>query len=163
MGNKAIICSYIEGETVEQFNKDRENELRKYANETMAVYLHWQGNEEKVRAFLMYCKFKGYRPANEDCYGWARLVQVISNYIGGELGIGIGNFYNFIIEDNGVYLIKNWEIKGKYYDDEWVDEMVEESTMLELIKEINKCQPVAEQIEEKELERMVNKEYSPSF
>ena len=40
--------------------------------DTIGVYLHWNGGRDSVQAFLLYCKLKGYRPPETDCYGWAR-------------------------------------------------------------------------------------------
>lgn len=176
MSNIAVLCNYVEGETFKEFKKGEKNKKRyekkgEYIWENhMGIYIHSSRGEDVIRALLMYCKFKGYRATNEDGYGWSRLCQVICNYEGGALGIGIGNYYQwgyslgkFLAEGDGIYLIKDWEIKGKYFDDEWVNRDIEESRMCELIKKINACQPVAEQMTEEEIEEKVNIEYSPCF
>lgn len=49
----------------------------------LGIYLHWNGGRESIESFLMYCKLKGYRRPEQDTYGWARLSQVISNFLGG--------------------------------------------------------------------------------
>ena len=38
--------------------------------------------EESVETFLAYCDMKNYRPPETDCYGWARMCQVIGNFFG---------------------------------------------------------------------------------
>lgn len=47
----------------------------------IGVYIHWNGGRDSVEAFLKYCELKGYRKPEEDCYGWARLCQVIGNFL----------------------------------------------------------------------------------
>lgn len=79
----------------------------------LAVYLHWNGGRDSVEAFLTYCKICGHRPPESDCYGWARLCQVIANYLGGITSIGIDTYnklYTSANYDNGVYVIKDWKI-----------------------------------------------------
>lgn len=103
MGNRAVIT------TSKSMDVQTSSEL--------GVYLHWNGGRDSVEAFLEYCKRRGFRPPEEDCYGWARLCQVIGNYFGGDLSIGIDKCCNLDCDngDNGVYIIKNWEIIGRQY------------------------------------------------
>lgn len=100
MGNRAVIT------TEENFK-----------NNGVGVYLHWNGGRDSVEAFLKYCELKGYRTPDSDCYGWARLVQVISNFFGGSLSVGIDTIDHLDCDnfDNGTYLIKGWEIVGREY------------------------------------------------
>ena len=116
MGNRAVIT------TEENFK-----------NNGVGVYLHWNGGRDSVEGFLKYCELKGYRSPDRDCYGWARLVQVIGNFFGGSLSVGIGTIDHLDCDnwDNGVYLIKGWEIVGREYfkgaeQDEYpLDEMLQ--------------------------------------
>lgn len=116
MGNRAVIT------TEENFK-----------NNGVGVYLHWNGGRDSVEGFLKYCELKGYRAPDRDCYGWARLVQVISNFFGGSLSVGIDTIDHLDCDnwDNGVYLIKGWEIVGREYfkgaeQDEYpLDEMLQ--------------------------------------
>ena len=92
MGNRAIITT-----------PDKE----------IGVYLHWNGGRDSVEGFLKYCKDKKYRCPSYDCYGWACLCGVIFNYFGQEgLSLGIDRYDRLDRDnhDNGVYIIKNWEI-----------------------------------------------------
>ena len=100
MGNRAVIT------TKENFN-----------NNGVGVYVHWNGGRNSIEAFLTYCKLKGYRDPANDCYGWARLCQVIGNYFGGDCSVGIDICRNLDCDngDNGVYIIKNWEIVDRKY------------------------------------------------
>ena len=86
-----------------------------YEKGGVGVYLHWNGGRDSVNAFLTYCKLKGYSSPEKDCYGWARLCQVIGNFFGGKLSIGIDYWdaHCFNPGDNGVYIIQNWEIVGR--------------------------------------------------
>ena len=102
MGNRAVIT------TKENFD-----------NNGVGVYVHWNGGRDSIEAFLTYCKLKGYRTPETDCYGWARLCQVIGNFFGGETSVGIDTCdnlpcYNW---DNGTYFIEDWNIVGREYFD----------------------------------------------
>lgn len=130
MGNRAVIT------TEENFK-----------NNGVGVYVHWNGGRDSIRAFLKYCELKGYRAPDTDCYGWARLVQVIANFFGGSTSIGIDTIDRLDCDngDNGTYIIKGWEIVGREYfrgseqDTYDLDEMLEE---------IDECMPGKEQLGE---------------
>lgn len=82
----------------------------------LGVYLHWNGGRDSVEGFLAYCKKQEFRAPPDD-YGWARLCQVIGNYFGGGLSVGV-NLYEKLDTnnyDNGVYIIENWEIVGREF------------------------------------------------
>lgn len=97
MGNRAIVKP-----------KDR----------NIGVYLHWNGGIDSVTAFLEYCKLKGYRDFGgefADGYGIARFCQVVGNFFGGGLSIGIESGVEETEEyaewmDNGIYVIDGWDI-----------------------------------------------------
>lgn len=98
MGNRAVITT-------------REN----FYNNGIGIYLHWNGGRDSVQAFLKYCELRNFRSPNKDNYGWARLCQVIANFFGGEGSVGIDVVNNLDCNngDNGVYIIKDWEIIGR--------------------------------------------------
>lgn len=100
MGNKAVIT------TAENFK-----------NNGVGIYLHWNGGRDSVEAFLEYCKMKGYRSPDKDDYGFARLTQVIANFFGGTVSIGVGVVSNLDCDngDNGVYIIEDWKIVDRKY------------------------------------------------
>lgn len=121
MGNRAVIT------TNENLND-------------IGIYLHWNGGRDSVDGFLKYCKMKGYRPPEEDSYGWAYLCTTIGNYFGDglSLGINVANKLDCDNWDNGVYIIKKWEIVGrKYY------EYAEQRTygILDMLIDIDNAQP----------------------
>ena len=84
----------------------------------LGIYLHWNGGRDSVEAFLTYCRIQGFRSPDVDNYGWARLVQVIANFFGGDgLSVGLDKCSKLDCDnyDNGVYIIKGWEIVGRQY------------------------------------------------
>ena len=89
MGNRAVI-------TTKAGWQDKEHNL--------GVYLHWNGGRDSVEAFLKYCELKDFRSPDKDCYGWARLCQVIGNFFGGGLSVGIDTVNRLDCDnwDNGV-------------------------------------------------------------
>lgn len=78
----------------------------------LGVYLHYNGDPDSVKAFLIYCKICKFRPPEIVPYGWARLCQVIANYFGPHgLSVGIDLMRNLPTNtDYGVYVIKDWDI-----------------------------------------------------
>lgn len=112
----------------------------------LGVYLHWNGGRDSVQAFLTYCKLKGYRTPESDNYGWARLCQVIGNYFGGGCSVGIDVVSALDTDnwDNGVYIIKDWEIVGRQ-----CVRCPEQNNhpLLDMLQEINEAQPEKERIE----------------
>jgi len=117
MGNRAVIA----------FQDDHTSK-----DLSPAIYLHWNGGRDSVEAFLAAAKKLGVRSDSQ--YGCARLAQIIGNWMGGTLSVGVGCYATMDKDnyDNGVYWIKNWEIVDREYKRhaeqfEWDhDEMVEE-------------------------------------
>ncbi|WP_165249361.1 hypothetical protein [Adlercreutzia sp. ZJ141] len=80
----------------------------------LALYLHWNGGRDTVEPLLTYCELQGYRPPSCDSYGWARMAQVMGNFFGGALSVGIDRFDRLGDQgDNGVYVIDGWKIVGR--------------------------------------------------
>lgn len=108
----------------------------------IGIYLHWNGGRDSVEAFLAYCREMHFRPPEKDSYGFARLCQVIANFFGNDgLSIGVDLFerLDFDNGDNGVYIIKNWEIIGREYFNGAEQQGHDFDGMLESIR---KAQPV---------------------
>lgn len=128
MGNRAVITS-------------KEN----FENNGIGIYLHWNGGRDSVEGFLKYCELKGYRSPTSDCYGWARLTQVISNFFGGTTSIGVDVINRLDCDnyDNGVYIIDGWEIVDrKYHEGREQDGY----PLDEMLKAIDERQPENEQL-----------------
>lgn len=113
----------------------------------LGVYLHWNGGRDSVEAFLKYCELRGFRPPDTDEYGWARLCQVIANFMGASgLSVGIGPYTTdrrMDPGDNGIYVIRGWEIVGRVPDG--VGEQMD-YPLDEMLKEIDSAQPKDQQL-----------------
>ena len=92
MGNRAVIAFQDESLEHVQLNAP-------------GIYLHWNGGPESVTAFLDAAKELGVRRESE--YGAARLCQIIGNWFGGTLSLGVGVCRRMDIDngDNGTYVV----------------------------------------------------------
>lgn len=124
-------------------------------DEKLGVYLHWNGGRDSVKSFLHYCKLKEFRPPEQDNYGWARLCQIIGNYFGGSMSIGIDIYSKLDRDngDNGTYIIKKWEIINRFH---YNGEEQNGHDLLNMLLEIDSHQPVGEQIGEEKIRDYVN-------
>ena len=140
MGNRAVITT------------SKSTDIKNSTD--IGIYLHWNGGRDSVQAFLKYCELKGYRSPEKDNYGWARLCQVIGNFFGGELSIGIDSCCSLDCDnwDNGVYIIKDWKIVGrKYFDGIEQDNY----NLKDMLFDINETQPEGEKLDKKVIEAAV--------
>lgn len=121
MGNRAVITNDMNG---------------------TGIYLHWNGGRDSVEAFLKYCELRGFRA---DDYGLARLAQVIGNFFGGGLSIGIGPTKSLDTDngDNGTYIIKGWKIIGRKF---FEGTEQNEYDINEMLQSIDEAQPKSEQL-----------------
>lgn len=113
----------------------------------IGIYLHWNGGRDSVEAFLKYCELRGFRPF-EDSYGFARACQVISNFLGGSLSIGIEDRVN--VEDadwmdNGIYIVKGWKIVGRIPEDICEQNVYD---LNEMLRDIDAAQPEIDRLGE---------------
>lgn len=124
----------------------------------IGVYMHWNGGRDSVEPILAYCMAKGYRCPEDDEYGWARLCQVIGNFFGGDLSVGIGRYECTDRDngDNGVYVIKNWHIVKRIFFKGRTEQNCYD--FREFLSGINDKMPVNEQLTEEELDKAY-KEY----
>lgn len=145
MGNRAVITA---------FNDKFENN---YDKNGIGIYLHWNGGRDSIEGFLTYCKLKGYRSPTDDNYGWARLTQVIANFFGGTLSVGVDICDNLDCTngDNGVYLIKDWIIVERGFYHNGYEQT--EYNLKEFVEEINKLQPTSEQLTQEQIDNYFKK------
>lgn len=129
MGNRAVITT-------------KEN----WKNNGVGVYLHWNGGITSVECFLEYCKLKGYRPPETDCYGWARLCQVVGNFFGGGYSVGVDTLSNLDCDngDNGTYIIENWEIVDRKYECGCVDDYDTTEFLIAIDEKMPECEQLSE-------------------
>ena len=115
----------------------------------LGVYLHWNGGENSVAAFLQYCKLRGFRSPEEDEYGWARLCQIAANFFGPSgLHIGISRYTDDEREnpgDNGIYVIRDWDVVQRIYGAYALGDASPQETLAMLI-EIDDCQPEGQRL-----------------
>jgi len=101
MGNRAVISFKCEGVPKEY---------------SPSIYLHWNGGRDSIEGFLKAHKIADFR--NGD-YGIARLIQLITNWFGGGLSVGVGVYCQMDTNngDNGVYWInpKTFEIVDREF------------------------------------------------
>lgn len=72
----------------------------------VGLYLHWNGGPESVLAFLHAAKaFDVRSPACDEAYFLARLAQIIGNFFGGTLSVGLGLVGRLDDFDNGTYVV----------------------------------------------------------
>ena len=116
----------------------------KFKDCEVGIYLHWNGGRDSVEAFLDYCIMKEFRDGE---YGVARMAQIIGNYFGGNLSIGACGTLCALSDlnpgDNGVYIIDDWKIVGRYPRN--ITEQ-NEYDRREMLLDIDAAQPVKEQL-----------------
>lgn len=97
-----------------------------FKNQGIGIYLHWNGGRPKVEAFLQAASDLGIR---SDDYGPARLCQIIGNFMGGGLSLGIGILDRLDTNngDNGTYVVEHWKIVDRKHHD-WPDDSNPEET-----------------------------------
>lgn len=123
----------------------------KPVDKNIGVYLHWNGGRDSVEPFLKYCEMRGFRDfggKNADGYGIARFMQVVGNFFGGSLSIGLETGVKMTDEqaewlDNGIYEIDGWKIVGRCPAD--IEEQ-QEYDMTDMISSIDSAQPKNERL-----------------
>lgn len=116
----------------------------------LGVYLHWNGGRDSIEAFLKYCELREFRPPEDQGYGWARLCQVIGNFLGADgLSIGIVPYTSDDLMnpgDNGIYIIRNWQIVDRIYPDYSGFEEQNEYNLEGMLEAIDERQPKDQQL-----------------
>ena len=122
----------------------------------IGVYVHWNGGRNSVDGFLAYCKAMKYRTPEEDCYGWARLVQTIANWFGSDgLSVGIDTYKNLDTNngDNGVYVIKDWKIVKRIHSYDKNEKPSNKEDLISFLKELSRSQPKGSQLDENQIKK----------
>lgn len=86
------------------------------AERKIGLYLRWNGDRDTVEPLFRYCELKGYRAPSGDDYVRARLCQVVGNFFGGTLSVGIMPYSDdgrMDPGDNGIYAIEGWRIADR--------------------------------------------------
>tara|TARA_R110001599_G_scaffold351260_1_gene582701 strand:+ start:549 stop:995 length:447 start_codon:yes stop_codon:yes gene_type:complete len=127
MGNRAVI-------TIKEKNVSKEN--------WNSLYLHWNGGRDSVEPFLHVAKLYGIRCASDPKHAIARLGQLIGNYFGGTLSLGVGRYGSLDTDnyDNGVYIIDGfWDIVGREYMQGPEQQEYEFDEFVKDVREVNDC------------------------
>lgn len=114
----------------------------------IGLYLHWNGGRGTVEPLLRYCELKGYRAPSTDCYGWARIAQVVGNFFGGTTSVGVCAYTDdkrMNPGDNGIYVIDGWRIVERIYPYEGFVEQ-EEYDFDEMLRAFDESMPAGEQL-----------------
>jgi hypothetical protein len=104
MGNRAVIA-FCENE-MPTTKKDNH----------VGIYLHWNGGRDSVEGFCEAARRLGYN--GESSYGIARFTQMVGNWFGGRLSVGVETYNKLHTDnyDNGVYWVdKNFKIVGREF------------------------------------------------
>lgn len=88
---------------------------------------------------------RGFRPPEKDNYGWASLTQVISNFFGNGMSVGVDTLWHLDCDnyDNGVYIIEDWKIVDRVY---MRGGEQDEYDLNEMLIAIDEAQPTSQQI-----------------
>lgn len=116
--------------------------IKAEGNDNKGVYLHWNGGRDSVEGFLKYCELKGYQGFDDD-YGIARFCQIVGNFFGGGLSLGITDGVGSP-GDHGVYIVRGWKIVGREHH----GPEQREYALIDMLKAIDGAQPAKEQIGE---------------
>lgn len=120
--------------------------LMAHNNTNKSVYLHWNGGRDSVEAFLKYCELRGFRGFEKD-YGMARFCQVVGNFFGGN-GLSVGIMDGaYSHGDNGIYVIKGWEIVDRVKEDYYGFEQ-DKHDLQKMLIAIDNAQPINQQLGE---------------
>jgi len=109
---------------------------------TLGVYLHWNGGRDTIEPVLAFCKASGYRSPEDDCYGWAYLCTVLGCFFGDGMNLGIDMVKRLDTDndDNGTYIIEGWKIVGREFVSEGFKEQ-SEYVFADMLKAINDQMP----------------------
>ena len=132
MGNRALIAF-------------KEKESTKKKEEVPCIY----GGRDSVEAFLDATRRLGVRK-NDPSYSMARLTQIISNWLGGTLSIGISNVGDWELSflDNGIYWVDGLEIYDRtdtyegyeeqtsYDHEEMVQDIIHKNSFVHEVSEV---------------------------
>ena len=138
MGNRAVIAYREEGVPKEH---------------STAIYLHWNGGRDSVEGFLKVANQIGVRSSQSD-YAMARLTQIIGNFFGNTLSLGVGIYKRMDTDnyDNGVYWISSRNGELAIVDREFNrNKEQREYTLEEFSQEVFSCMPESYKQETKQI------------
>jgi len=125
MGNRAVVC------------------FDEYNDDAIGIYLHWNGGRDSIEGFLNATRQVMGERLGDESYARARLIQVMGNFLGGNLSLGLGKCEDLDCNnfDNGVYIVssKTLQIIGREFNvGEEQSEFDEEDFAKECLKKMPK-------------------------
>ena len=119
-----------------------------FCEDSMGLYVHWNGGKDSITAFLKYCEMQGFKSPEIDSQSWQRMQQVILNYNEGKSTVQVDICKNLDCDnmDNGVYMIENWQIVVRKFMNHKEQEAY---PLKEMLLEIDEKQPKFMQIHDK--------------
>lgn len=116
-----------------------------FCEESIGIYLHWNGGRDSVTGFLKYCELQGFRSPEIDSDSWLKFQQVILNC---GLTADRDKCKNLDCDngDNGVYLVENWQIVGRKFMEHAEQDVY---PLKDMLLGIDEKQPVHMQIHDK--------------
>lgn len=116
--------------------------LKPVDRDDIGVYLHWNGGRDSIEAFLKYCEIKNFSGFDDE-FGMASFVKIVSNFFRTSDNVGIITCPFNWDTDNGIYVIKGFQIVDRI---EYTGEEQNEYDLLEMLINIDKSQPEKEQL-----------------
>ncbi len=89
-----------------------------YDDNTMGVYLHWNGGRDSIEAFLAYCQMKDLKSPSENVsIGIENFISVVAGFFSSNQSIYVGKLSGLDQDnyDNGVYVCDGWKIVDRKY------------------------------------------------
>lgn len=114
-----------------------------YDDNTVGVYLHWNGGRDSIEAFLAYCQMKDLKSPSENVsIGIKNFVDVVAGFFGSNQSIYIDKLSDLDQDnyDNGVYVCDGWKIVDRKY---MHGSEQDEHDFEEMLHAINSRQPEA--------------------
>lgn len=118
--------------------------------QSTGIYLHWNGGEDSVKAFLRYAQLKGLPQLEQSETAILPLAVVVTNFFGNdgmtialETGITnprhVGETWDL---DNGLYVVAGWQIVNHY----GYNPHQHAYAMGDMLAEIDQAQPSGDQL-----------------
>jgi len=138
MGNRAVI---VQVENDDYLKYETNEDIEKFLENHAGIYLHWNGGRDSIEGFLEYARLCGIRSSTNDLsYSNAQLIRIIANFFEGTLSIGVDNVKSLDTDnyDNGVYIVKDFNIVRRLYP---CDEEQQNYSLGVMLDTINNNQP----------------------
>jgi len=131
MGNRAVI-------TFDQ----------KPTKNSVGIYVHWNGGPESILSFAEAAEKFGVRDNEDNEYQVARFIQIIGNFLGGTISLGVGILKNLDCDNgnHGVYIISRKNGKITISQDEKGTLYVFKKLQLAKIKKSKSWEPILNQV-----------------